>query len=257
LDDFYTAYLDNIIIYSENIKEHELYIRKVLEKLRDAGLQVNIKKCEFSVTRTKYLGFIISTDGIKVDPEKVSAIKKWQYPKTVKGVQAFLGFCNFYRRFISGYGAIAKPLNQCTRRDQAFDFDDKCKAAFKQLQDALTSAPVLVHYRPERESMLETDASDGTVAGVLSQKQPDGLWRPVAYFSKTMIPAECNYTIHDKEMLAIIRAFKEWRAELEGLSEPLKVYSDYKALEYFITKKHLTARQAHWAELLSQYHFKI
>jgi len=257
LDDFCTAYLDDIIIYSEDIAEHEIHVRKVLTKLRDAGLQVDIKKCEFSVTRTKYLGFIISTDGIEVDPEKVSAIKTWQYPKTVKGVQAFLGFCNFYRRFIAGYGAIAKPLNQCTRRDQIFDFDDKCKAAFKQLQTALTSAPVLVHYRPDRESMLETDASDGTVAGVLSQKQPDGLWRPVAYFSKTMIPAECNYTIHDKEMLAIIRAFEEWRAELEGLVEPLKVYSDHKALEYFMTKKHLTARQARWAELLSQYHFKI
>jgi len=257
LDDFCTAYLDDIIIYSEDVAEHELHVRKVLQKLQEAGLQVDIKKCEFSVTRTKYLGFIISTAGIEVDPEKVAAIKKWQFPKSVKGVQAFLGFCNFYRRFISGYGTIAKPLNQCTRRDQVFDFDDKCQAAFRQLQEALTTAPILVHYHPERESMLETDASDGVVAGVLSQRQLDGLWRPVAYFSKTMIPAECNYTIHDKEMLAIIRAFEEWRAELEGLAEPLKVYSDHKALEYFMTKKSLSARQARWAELLSHYHFKI
>lgn len=257
LDNFCTAYLDDIIIYSEDVTEHELHVRKVLERLRQAGLQVDIKKCEFSVTRTKYLGFIISTDGIEVDPEKVTVVRNWPYPKTVKGVQAFLGFCNFYRRFISGYGAIAKPLNQCTRKDQVFEFDAQCKAAFDKLRDALTTAPILVHYQPDHESMLETDASDGTVAGVLSQKQPDGLWRPVAYFSKTMIPAECNYTIHDKEMLAIIRAFEEWRAELEGLAEPLKVYSDHKALEYFMTKKQLTARQARWAELLSQYHFKI
>jgi hypothetical protein len=96
LDDFYTAYLDDIIIYSKNAEEHELHVRKVLVKLRDASLQVNIKKYEFSVTRTRYLGFIISMDGIEVDPEKVSAIKKWQYLKTVKGVQAFLGFYNFY-----------------------------------------------------------------------------------------------------------------------------------------------------------------
>ena len=126
--------------------KHKIHIRKVLIKLRDAGLQVDIKKCEFLVIQTKYLGFIISIDGIEVDLEKVSAIKTWQYLKTVKGVQAFLGFCNFYRRFIAGYRTIARPLNQCTRRDQIFEFDDKCKAAFKQLQDALTSALVLVYY---------------------------------------------------------------------------------------------------------------
>lgn len=105
--------------------------------------------------------------------------------------------------------------------------------------------------------MVETDASDRVVSGVLSQKQRDDLWRSVAYFSKTMNPAECNYAIHDKELLAIIRAFEQWRAELEGLAQPLKVYSDYKALEYFMTTKNLSARQARWAELLSRYHFTI
>jgi len=105
--------------------------------------------------------------------------------------------------------------------------------------------------------MVETDASDRVVSGVLSQKQRDDLWRPVACFSKNMNPAECNYAIHDKELLAIIRAFEQWRAELEGLAQPLKVYSDYKALEYFMTTKNLSARQARWAELLSRYHFTI
>jgi len=105
--------------------------------------------------------------------------------------------------------------------------------------------------------MVETDASDRVVSGVLSQKQRDDLWRPVACFSKNMNPAECNYAIHDKELLAIIRAFEQWRAELEGLAQPLKVYSDHKALEYFMTTKNLSARQARWAELLSRYHFTI
>lgn len=105
--------------------------------------------------------------------------------------------------------------------------------------------------------MVETDASDRVVSGVLSQKQRDDLWRPVACFSKNMNPAEGNYAIHDKELLAIIRAFEQWRAELEGLAQPLKVYSDHKALEYFMTTKNLSARQARWAELLSRYHFTI
>lgn len=257
LDDFCTAYLDDILIYSEDPLEHEAHVRKVLERLRDAGLQADIKKCEFGVTKTKYLGFIISTDGIQVDPEKISAIKEWQYPTSVKGVQAFLGFCNFYRRFIEKFGRIAKPLTQCTQKDRVFDFDAKCREAFERLKIALCSAPVLCHYHPERESKLETDSSDGTVGGVFSQLQEDGLWRPVAYFSKTMLPTECNYTIHDKELLAIVRAFEQWRAELEALQDPLKVYSDHKALEYFMTKKDLSARQARWAELLSRFHFKI
>jgi transposase InsO family protein len=257
LDDFCTAYLDDILIYSSNAAEHELHVRKVLERLRAAGLQADIRKCEFGVTRTKYLGFIVSTDGIEVDPEKIEVIRDWKEPKSVKGVQSFLGFCNFYRRFIQNYGRIAKPLNELTQKERAYEWDSRCQAAFDQLKLALTTAPVLQHYHPERDTTVETDASDGVVSGILSQKQLDDLWRPVAYYSKTMSPAECNYTIHDKELLAIIRAFEAWRAELESLKRPAKVYSDHQALTFFMTKRSLSARQARWAELLSRYHFMI
>ena len=119
------------------------------------------------------------------------------------------------------------------------------------------TAPILKHYHPDRESILDTDASDGVVSGILTQKQKDDLWQPVAYYSKTMQLAECNYAIHDKELLAIVRAFKEWHIELEGLQQPLWVYLDYKALEYFITTKNLSARQACQAELLFCYYFII
>jgi Reverse transcriptase (RNA-dependent DNA polymerase)/RNase H-like domain found in reverse transcriptase/Retroviral aspartyl protease len=214
LDDFCTAYLDDILIYSENELDHEEHVKKVLQRLRDAGLQADLKKCEFGVKRTKYLGFIITTDGIEVDPEKVSAVVNWTAPTTVKGVQSFLGFCNFYRRFIQDYGRIAKPLIQLTKTDVPFVFDKLCWEAFEELKLRLTSAPVLHHYSPEYESMIETDASDGVIAGVLSQLHPDKEWYPVAYFSKTMAPAECNYEIHDKEMLAIVRSLAEWRPEL-------------------------------------------
>jgi hypothetical protein len=204
LDDFYTAYLDDILIYLENPEEHELYVCKVLEKLRLAGLQADIKKYKFSITRTKYLGFIISINRIEVDPSKIEVIYNWKYSISVKGIQAFLGFYNFYRRFIKDYGRIARPLTQLTQKDRPFDFDDSCRKAFTDLQNALTTAPVLEHYSPEREAMLETDASDGVVSGILSQKQRDDLWRLIAYFSKTINSAECNYPIHDKELLAIV-----------------------------------------------------
>jgi len=258
LDDFLTAYLDDLLIYSDNELEHTEHVRKVIKRLQEAGLQIDIKKCEFDVKRTKYLGFIVSTDGIEVDPEKVAVIHAWQAPTTVKGVQSFLGFCNFYRRFIRNYGRIAKPLTRLTRKDISFVFNEECREAFKELKDRLTSAPVLGHYDPQRQTMLELDASDGVVAGVFSQLDPsDGQWHPVAFFSKTMAPAECNYEIHDKEMLAIIRALEQWRAELEGLETEIQIFSDHKALEYFMTKRQLTARQARWAETLSRFNFRI
>jgi transposase InsO family protein len=260
LDDFCTVYLDDILIYSENKLEHEAQVEKVLLRLKDAGLQADLKKCEFGVRKTKYLGFIVSTDGIQVDPDKVQVVKNWGVPTSVKGVQSFLGFCNFYRRFIRDYGTIAKPLIHLTKKDMPFHFDAECHFAFQTLKELLTHAPLLRHYQFDRETRIETDASDGVVAGVLSQKyvQDDAeVWHPVAYFSKTMSPAEMNYMIHDKELLGIIQSFKHWRAELISSPERIRVYTDHKGLEYFMSKKELNARQMRWAEFLSEFDFVI
>lgn len=259
LDNFVTAFVDDLLIYSQNAAEHEIHVKKVLERLRGAGLQASIKKCEFHVTRTKYLGFILSTDGIEVDPEKTAVIHQWKEPSTVRGVQSFLGFCNFYRRFIENYSRISRPLNQLTRKDATFTWTDECQQAFEDLKQRLTSAPILRHYQPDLETKLETDASDGVVAGVLSQRHDDNLWHPTAYYSKGMSDTEKNYEIHDKEMLAIIRSLQEWRAELEGLRlrERFDIFTDHRALEYFMTTKKLNARQARWAEFLSRFYFHI
>src|SRR5208282_3751563 len=256
LDDFCTAYLDDIMIYSKNEQEHEEHVQKVLDRLRSAGLQADIRKSEFHVTRTKYLGFIISTDGIEADPEKTAVISQWQPPRTVRGIQSFLGFCNFYRRFIQGYSQIARPLNRLVRKDQPFNFDKNCWDAFETLKERLISAPVLIHYDRDLPIQLETDASDGVVAGVLSQYKDDR-WHPVAYYSRTMIAAELNYPIHDKELLAIIACFVHWRVELVGTPQAIRVISDHQALEYFMSTKALTARQARWADTLSQHSFQI
>jgi transposase InsO family protein len=256
LDDFCTAYLDDILIYSDNELEHEQHVKKVLERLRHAGLQIDLKKCEFHVTRTKYLGFIVSTNGIEVDPDKISVIKHWTPPTTVKGVQSFLGFCNFYRRFIRDYGIIAKPMVNLTKTGVRFIWTQSCQDSFQKLKSMLTSAPILQHYSEDLETRIETDASDGVVAGVLSQKHGE-YWLPVAFFSKTMNPAECNYQIHDKEMLAIVKSLEEWRPELQRKRDRFEIYTDHKSLEYFMTTKQLTARQARWAEALAEYYFII
>ncbi len=130
LDDFCTVYLDNILIYSKDVSEHELHVQKVLERLRAAGLQADIKKSEFRVTYTKYLGFIISIDGISIDPSKVEVVKNQQRPTSIKGVQAFLGFYNFCRRFIKVYGHITKPLTTLIHKGTPYKQTEQAEEAF-------------------------------------------------------------------------------------------------------------------------------
>ena len=258
LDDFCHAYIDDILIYSNTLEEHREHVLKVLGKLREMDIFADLKKCEFHVQQTKYLGFIVGTNGIAVDPEKISVVKNWKPPTTVKGVQSFLGFCNFYRRFVRDYGRIARPLTTLTKKDSPFDWTPECDAAFRKLKKTLLSAPVLAHFLPNRETRVETDASDGVLAGVLSQKGDDEDWHPVAFYSQTMAPAEMNYGAHDKELLAVIRALQTWRPELIGLQRELfTIITDHRALEFFSTKKVLNLRQAGWADLMAQYHFVI
>ena len=264
LDVFCTAYLDDILVYSSTERDHVHHVRQVLEKLREVGLFLDINKCDFHVTSVKYLGIIITTDGLQMDPSKVEAIQQWKAPRCLKDVQSFLGFANFYRRFIKGYSKIASPLSRLTKSDQkAFTYpwpdDGPENQAFEQLKKAFTNAPALAHFNPDLETWVETDASDYVVAAILSQRDLQGVLRPVAYLSKKMSPQECNYEIYDKELLAIVRAFEEWHPELAGtpVEDPIKILSDHRNLEYFMTTKQLNRRQARWAEFLSEFNFLI
>ena len=251
------AYMDDIIIYSLTREEHITHVRWVLEQLQEAGLQADISKCEFFTTETKFLGLIVTTKGIKVDPEKVKTIVDWEVPTCVADVRGFLGFCNFYRRFMRGFSKTVRALVELTRKDQVFGWTPACQQAFDQVKALITTAPVLRHFDRLRTCYVECDASDYVTAGVLSQKDDDGILHPVAFFSRKMAPAECNYEIYDKELLAIIRCFEEWRPDLEGTDLPVQVLTDHKSLEYFMTTKRLTRRQARWAEFLADYHFQI
>jgi hypothetical protein len=257
LDVFCTAYIDDILVYSNNLAEHRKHVDLVLEALKGAGLQLDVDKCEFHKTEVLYLGLVISTDGVRMDPKKIEAIVNWQEPKNVKDVRAFIGFANFYRRFIDNFSALVSPLVALTRKDKAFTFDKECKKAFAYLKVMFTTAPVLQHFDPDRMSVVEADSSDYVTGGILSQYNEEGVLHPVAYFSKRLSPAECNYEIYDKELLAIIRCFEQWRPELEGAGFPIKVLSDHKNLQYFTTTKQLSHRQARWSEYLSRFRFSI
>ena len=258
LDEFTSAYLDDILVFTDGtLSEHQGHVRKVLGRLQEAGLQIDIDKCEFEVKSTKYLGFIIEAGkGVSMDPAKVEAIMNWAAPTTVKGVRSFLGFANFYRRFIRNYSELTVPLTALTQKDKPFIWDDKCEESFQQLKRMFTTAPILMQFNPDRETVVETDSSGWATGGVLSQYDNDGVLRPCAYFSKKNTPAECNYQIHDKELLAIINALKEWESELMSVVN-FQILTDHRNLRYFTTTKRLNERQMRWADLLSQYDFTL
>src|SRR6202789_3115664 len=257
LDVTVIVYLDNILIFSDNPADHKKHVREVLRRLRKNGLFARPDKCLFSVDTVSYLGFILSQDGLKMDPAKVQAITNWPEPKKVKDIQSFLGFANFYRRFISDYSAIVVPLTRLTRKGIKWNFSDEARQSFEALKRAFTSAPVLTHWIPNKPIIVETDASDYALGAILSIQDDSGEIHPVAFYSRSFTSPELNYDNHDKELLAIFDAFRVWRHFLEGSASPIDVVTDHKNLEYFSTTKVLTRRQVHWSEYLSQFNLVI
>ncbi|KAK1918688.1 hypothetical protein P3342_001737 [Pyrenophora teres f. teres] len=206
LDEFVSAYIDDVIIFTNgSLDEHRQQVLRVMKKLQEAGLQLDIDKCEFEQKRVKYLGYIVDSEkGICVDPEKVEAIKAWEPPSTVKGVRGF------------------------------------------------RTCALLIR----NETRVQPDSSGYCIGGELSQLTDDGQWKPVAFYSKKCLPAEANYPIHDKELLAIIRCLEQWRSMLQSV-QSFTILSDHKNLEYFMKKQQLTERQMRWALELSRYRFRI
>jgi hypothetical protein len=234
---FCTTYLDDTLIYSDNFEEHQQHVRLVLDAFAKAGLYLKPKKCEFHQEEVKYLGFIISIEGIKIDPKKIRTMQDWEPPSNLKDVRAFLGFANFYHHFIHNYSHIIQPLTFLTCKGVPFTWSMEQQTAFDTLKTTFTSAPVLARFNPDRDIIVETDTSDYVSTGVLSQYDDNNILHPMAYFSKKHSPAECNYEIYDKELMAIVLAFKEWRPELQSVINPIRVLSNNKHLEYFTTTK--------------------
>ena len=240
LDLFCVAYLDDILIYSKDKESHTKHVQLVLEALCKKDLKLKPEKCEFYKTEIEFLGYIVTTEGLKMDPAKVKAVWDWPLPTMVKETQSFLGFANFYRRFIKGYSLMAKPLTDLTRKDTAFAMTQEARQAFDELKTKFMLAPILIAFDPEKETVVETDALDYALGGVISQKGEDGKLHPIAFYSRKLTSAELNYEIHDKELLAIVECLREWRAYLEGSKYRVKVYSDHKNLLYFMTMKYST-----------------
>jgi hypothetical protein len=254
---FVAVYLDDIVIYSNSEEEHWDHVRAVLQILKDNKLYCKWEKCQFGKSEIKYLGYIVSGTGVRMDPSKVSAVTEWPTPKTVKELQSFLGFTNFYRRLIPEYAKLTQPLTNLLKKEAKFDSQSFPAQAFDDVKQAFLTSTVLAHPDESKPYIVETDASDYAISGILSQFDHQNELRPVAFYSRQMLPAERNYEIYDKELLAIYACFTQWRHFLQGARNPVTVLTDHNNLTYFMSTKQLTKRQVRWAEFFADFNFTI
>jgi len=207
----------------------------------------------------EFLGYVIGQNGIQMARGKVEAVLDWKTPASLlTEVQSFLGFANFYQRFIKDYSRVARPLTELTKGGKKeWEWNRQSEEAFWELKQRFTTAPILAHFNATKPVIIETDASDFAIGSILSQRDGEGKLHPVAFHSRKFQPAEINYEIHDKELLAIVDAFKHWRRYCEGATNQVNVFSNHQNLEYFTTTKILNRRQARWAQELASINFRI
>jgi len=204
------VYLDNILIFTRTEEEHAKAIRWVLQVLQEHKLFLRPEKCEFCKEQIEYLGLVISENEVSMDLVKVVGVREWPTPENKTDVQAFLGFVNFYQRFIRDFSAKARSFFNLTCSEQVWTWSGKEQIAFEDLKTVVTTAPVLVSPQDSEPFWVEADSSNFATGAVLSQQSmTDGKWHPVVFYSKSLSSMERNYKIHDKEMLAIIHALEE------------------------------------------------
>lgn len=272
------VYLDDLIVFGRSLEEHEERLLKVLDRLREVGLKLSLDKCQICMPEVKYLGHIVSAQGVSPDPAKIEAVTSWPKPTNLKTLQSFLGFCGYYRRFIENYAAIVKPLTDITKgygpRQKVLKHASKptntylkesepfgsrwtedCDDAFYKIIDCLTHAPVLAFADPQKPYILHVDASLKGLGAVLYQEYPEGL-RPVAFASRKLKPSEKNYPIHQLEFLSLKWAVVDKLHDyLYGAS--FTVRTDNNPLTYVLSSAKLSAVGHRWLAALSTYTFDV
>ena len=238
------VYMDDIFIFAPDKAILTENTRKVLQRLQNNDLFLKPTKCEFYKTKVEYLGMIIEEGKISMDPGKLKGIQDWPILTTVKQTRGFLGFGNFYRRFIQGFSNLAKPLNDLLKKDKKFEWTNDCQKAFNELKKRFTEEPVLMMPDQTKPFQIETDASKYATGAVLTQLDSNGNRHPISFISKTFSPTERNYKIYDRELLVIIRALMEWQHYIQGSPHMTTVLLDHKNLTYYREAQKLNRRQA-------------
>lgn len=251
IGDFMQVYLDDLLIMSKTAESHIDNLRKVFLTLRKHRLQAKFSKCRFLETQVKFLGHILSKDGIQADPAKIKTLVDWQTPTNSAGMLQFLGLANYFRKFIPNFSRLSAPLYHLTKKGVPFLVGEEAQLSFKAIKQLLISPPILAYPDPEKPYELISDASLLGCGAVLTQEG-----KAIAYFSSRFSPAERNYTTGEQELLGIIKALKEWRCYLEGCNG-LTLVTDHNPLTFFSKQPTLSRRQARWSEFLSRFHFEV
>jgi len=257
LNDFCQVYLDDILIYSKTQWKHQQHVKMILNHLREADLQVDIRKCKFNVEETVFLEVIVSEQDLHMNSIKVKVIVNWATSINLKEVQSFMRFVNFYHHFIKNFSKLVKSFTQLTRKDTSFVWNKVCVQAFDDLKKQVSLILVLRHFNSKRQTILKINASDYVKDEILSQYDDKRVFHSVAFYSKSMIFAECNYHIYDKKLLVIIRCFEHWRLKLECTELLIQMFIDHQTLKIFMKNKQLTQRQVNYLNILFKFNFQI
>ena len=246
-------YVDDVIVYSENMADHLKHLRMVFESIKSAGLKLKPSKCNFAARKVKYLGHILSKEGVRPNPEKTEIVDKFPTPKNVKEVRSFLGLMNYYKRFIKDFSKIAAPLSMCLRKDTAFKWTSEWQSAFVYLKAKLVAEPILCYPDMSRRFYLATDASNTGIGFVLSQKDDEGKEHAVAFGGRALRGPETRYSTSEKEYLAIKEGIKTCHPYLAD--KEFTVYTDHKPLKFAATFRPDLGRLGRWAMFLQNYKF--
>ncbi|GJS08863.1 putative reverse transcriptase domain-containing protein [Tanacetum coccineum] len=246
LDKFVIVFIDDILIYSKTKEEHDAHLRLILELLKKEELYAKFLKCDFWLSKVQFLGHVIDSEGIHVDPAKIEPIKDWESPKTLIEIRQFLGLAGYYRRFIEGFSKIAKPMTKMTQKSVKFNWGEKEETAFHTLKQKLYSALILALPEGSENFIVYCDASHKGLGAVLMQKE-----KVIAYASRQLKIHEKNYTTHDLELGVVVFALKMWRHSLYDTK--CVVFTKHKSLQQILDQKELNMRQRRWLELLSDY----
>ena len=251
------VYLDDIIVYGKSFDEASNNLQLVFDRIREAGLTLKPKKCNLFQEKVSFLGHIVTADGVHCEPEKIEAVKNWEVPKTVTGVRSFLGFANYYRRFVKSFAHIASPLTNLTKKDQPFKWTKECQNAFDTLKTRLTEAPILAYpsMDPDAKYILDTDASNFGIGAVLSQVQ-DGVERVIAYASQTLSRSQRNYCTTYRELLAVVTFVKYFRHYLLGV-DSFTIRTDHSSLRWLTNFKDPEGLIGRWLLSIQPYNFTI
>ncbi|GBG88232.1 hypothetical protein CBR_g46799 [Chara braunii] len=254
LDKFVVVYLDDILVFSKTLQEHQGHLRQVLEKLREATFKINAKKCEWAKTQVLYLGHVLDGDGIKLEDSKIAAIRDWPTPHTLTELRSFLGLANYYRKFVRNFSTIAAPLRRLLKKEAILQWDKDCTSALKKLKRALIEYPVIKVADPSLPFVVTTDASQYGTGAVLQQDADNG-YRPVEFMSARMPCEKVVASTYERELYALMQALDHWKHYLLG--RHFKVYSDHETLRWLKTQAKMTPKSTRWAAEIDQFDFEL